>query len=65
MTSNSHAATPNGAYKGRHSAKDKFASRLNEAFFKSSVPLSDNFDAFPRFASKRSEARFLVKHDFV
>ena len=66
MTTNSHEATPNGTYEGRHSAKDKSAYGLtDEAFSKSSVPLIDKLEAFPRFAFKRSKARSLVKHDFV
>lgn len=57
-------AKPNGIFEERHSLKDKAAYALTaEAFAKSSVPLIDKLEAFPRFATKRSLARFLVKHE--
>lgn len=56
--------TPNGTLETRHSAKDKTSYSLTEeAFLKSTVPLVDKLEAFPRFATKRSVARFLVKHE--
>ena len=64
MMTDSQATTPNGTFEGRHSAKDKSAYALTEdAFTRSSVPLIDTLEAFPRFATKRSMARFLVKHE--
>lgn len=56
------AAIPNGAYEDRHSAKDRIAYHLAErAFAKSSISLLDKLESFPRFATKRSLARFIAK----
>lgn len=65
MTTNTSAhSAPNGTLESRHSAKDRSAYSLSEeAFTRSSVPLIDKLEAFPRFATKRSLARFLVKHE--
>lgn len=64
MTSTTTAAAPNGTFEGRHSAKDRSAYALTEeAFARASVPLIDKLEAFPRFATKRSLARFLAKHE--
>lgn len=53
---------PNGAYAGRHSSKDRDAYSLAEqAFASASIPLLDKLEAFPRFATKRSIARFMAK----
>lgn len=55
-------AIPGGVYEGRHSAKDKIAYNLTEhAFEKSSIPLLDKLESFPRFSTKRSLARFIAK----
>ena len=56
------AAIPNGAYAGRHSGADRDAYRLaQDAFETSSIPLLDKLESFPRFATKRSLARFMAK----
>ena len=56
------ANIPNGAYPGRHSSADNDAYRLaQDAFEISSIPLLDKLESFPRFATKRSLARFLAK----
>lgn len=55
---------PNGSFEDRHSTKDKYAYRLTEdAFLKSTIPLLDKLEAFPRFSTKRSVARFIAKHE--
>jgi hypothetical protein len=55
---------PNGTLKSRHSARDHSAYALAEAAFQhSSIPLIDKLEAFPRFTTKRSLARFLAKHE--
>lgn len=56
--------TPNGVFEDRHSIKDKSSYALTEdAFLKSKIPLLDKLEAFPRFSTKRSIARFIVKHE--
>ncbi len=63
-TTKAPPATPNGTFAGRHSSKDQSAYALTEdAFTRASIPLIDKLEAFPRFATKRSLARFLVKHE--
>lgn len=53
---------PNGVFQGRHAVKDSEAYRLAElAFNESSIPLIDKLEAFPRFSTKRSLAKFLAK----
>ncbi|MDF1613091.1 hypothetical protein [Stygiobacter electus] len=48
----------------RHSAKDLDAYNLAEkAFNDSELQLFDKLEAFPRFATKRSIARFLFKYE--
>jgi len=60
----SGSTTPNGIFPGRHSSKDQSAySLITETFTRSSVPLIDKLEAFPRFSTQRSLARFLVKHE--
>lgn len=55
---------PNGVYEKRHSEKDKSGYELTEhAFDAASISTLDKLEAFPRFATKRSVARFLVKHE--
>lgn len=55
---------PNGSFENRHSTKDKYTYRLTEdAFLKSQIPLLDKLEAFPRFSTKRSIARFIAKHE--
>ncbi len=61
---NKKAELPNGVLDSRHSEKDKLSYSLaEEAFENSSIRLIDKLEAFPRFATKRSIARFLVKHE--
>ena len=58
----SHKSIPNGAFEGRHNNKDKSAYVLAEqAFEKSTISLLDKLETFPRFATKRSLARFIAK----
>jgi hypothetical protein len=48
----------------RHSSKDLAGYELSEKAFQSSkLPLFDKLEAFPRFSTKRSLARFLCKHE--
>jgi hypothetical protein len=55
---------PNGTFACRHSSKDQSVySQATEAFTRASIPLIDKLEAFPRFSTKRSLARFLVKHE--
>lgn len=55
---------PNGTASGRQSEKDRAAYSLTEdAFATSSISLIDKLEAFPRFSTKRSVARFLAKHE--
>lgn len=57
-------ALPRGTHGARHNSKDKNAYALAETSFESSrIPLIDKLESFPRFATKRSLARFLVKHE--
>lgn len=57
-----HGILPNGVWEGRHSDKDKKAYGLAEhAFERSSIPLLDKLESFPRFATKRSLARFMAR----
>lgn len=55
---------PNGSFEKRHSPKDKQSYQLAETSFESS-PLRtfDKLESFPRFATKRSLSRFLVKYE--
>jgi hypothetical protein len=56
------SALPNGVYHSRHSSADKNAYLNAEAAFEAStIPLLDKLEAFPRFVTKRSLARFMVK----
>jgi hypothetical protein len=53
---------PNGVHESRHSAKDRTSYQLAErAFEKSSISLLDKLETFPRFSTKRSLARFMVR----
>ena len=62
MTDTSDPATPTGTLASRHSDRDRAAFAAAErAFEASSLSLLDKLDAFPRFATKRSIARFLAK----
>lgn len=64
QTKKTSVIVPNGAFEGRHSTKDQSAFSLAEdAFQGSSISLIDRLEAFPRFVTKRSLARFLVKHE--
>jgi hypothetical protein len=53
-----------GGNPNRHSGKDVESYNLAEKAFQSSeIQLFDKLESFPRFASKRSVARFLCKHE--
>lgn len=53
---------PNGSHLVRHAEKDKNSYSLAEtAFLESKISLLDKLETFPRFATKRSIARFLAK----
>jgi macrocin-O-methyltransferase TylF-like protien len=55
---------PGGIHPERHSAKDAEAYDLARlAFERSEIELIDRLEAFPRFATKRSLARFLCRHE--
>jgi len=55
---------PVGAEPERHLDRDRTAFQLTEqTFTESRLPLVDKLEAFPRFATKRSIARFLVKYE--
>ena len=55
---------PKGVYEKRHSEKDRDSYILAEqTFVGSSISIIDKLEAFPRFTTKRSLARFLVKHE--
>jgi hypothetical protein len=55
---------PNGSFAGRHSDKDRKGYNLaEEAFETARIPLLDKLEAFPRFATKRSIARFIAKQE--
>src|SRR3954467_6075416 len=57
-------AAPSGISDDRHSTGDVLAYHLGrEAFESSEVGVLDRLEAFPRFASKRSLARFLCRHE--
>jgi hypothetical protein len=59
-----NAVIPNGTFEKRHSEKDKNAYGLTEqAFSSASIPVLDKLEAFARFSTKRSLARFLVKQE--
>lgn len=58
------AAIPNGALSGRHSRMDREGYSLaEESFLTSRISLIDKLEAFPRFATKRSLARFIAKQE--
>src|SRR3954451_25342279 len=58
------APAPSGIGEDRHSGRDRDSYRLGrEAFEASRADLLDRLEAFPRFASKRSLARFLCRHE--
>ena len=62
MDSTPDDVLPIGAFHARHSSKDKSTYSLAQsAFTESTIPLLEKLEAFPRFATKRSMARFLVK----
>jgi hypothetical protein len=53
---------PKGCQESRHCEKDKNAFGIAEiAFQQANIPLIDKLESFPRFATKRSLARFIVK----
>src|SRR3954452_15539415 len=58
------SGTPGGIDADRHSRSDRQAFDAARAAFDSSdVDLLDKLEAFPRFSSKRSLARFLCRHE--
>lgn len=58
------SVVPNGVFAGRHNEKDRSAYSLAEkAFLESRISLLDKLETFPRFATKRSIARFLAKQE--
>ena len=64
MSTQNTQPIPNGVYENRHSERDKIAYRLTEeAFNAATIPTIDKLEAFTRFSTKRSIARFLVKHE--
>lgn len=64
MTDNLNIATPNGTLGSRHSSSDRQAFNLaQQAFEASRLSVLDKLDAFPRFATKRSIARFMAKSE--
>src|SRR5579862_4640377 len=55
---------PNGVFEARHTDRDRSAYSLaQESFEQASIPLLDKLEAFPRFTTKRSIARFLAKNE--
>lgn len=61
---NSLSVVPNGVFEARHNEKDRNAYSLTErAFRESGISLLDKLETFPRFATKRSVARFLAKQE--
>jgi hypothetical protein len=57
-------ALPTGIAAERHSSRDALAYDLTrEAFAASTLDPLEKLESFPRFATKRSLARFLVKHE--
>lgn len=65
MSSNiTQLAMPKGVFEKRHSEKDRNTYQLTEQTFEAaSISTLDKLEAFPRFATKRSLARFLMKHE--
>ena len=58
------ATAPSGISAARHSDRDRSAYALGrDAFAASRADVLDRLEAFPRFASKRSLARFLCRHE--
>jgi hypothetical protein len=58
----SDSTIPQGTYKGRHSDHDRNVYALTEKAFETSrLKLLDKLEAFPRFVTKRSIARFIAK----
>ena len=55
---------PAGLNPARHSERDRISyERIEKNFAASSLPVVDKLEAFPRFVSKRSVARFLCKYE--
>lgn len=64
MATTTDNSIPNGGFSVRHSEKDLKAYSLTEqAFSGSSLSSLDKLESFPRFATKRSIARFLAKQE--
>lgn len=62
MPETTSAELPTGTLGQRHSSQDRQAfTTAEQAFTGSSLSLLDKLDAFPRFVTKRSIARFLAK----
>ena len=59
---NSNKIAPNGIFSTRHNNENQKSYLLAEnSFLASKINLLDKLESFPRFATKRSLARFLVK----
>jgi hypothetical protein len=59
---NDKPLAPGGINKERHSRNDLNSFSLaSQAFVGANIPLIDKLESFPRFATKRSIARFLAK----
>ena len=55
---------PSGTNPKRHSEKDFLLySKIEENFNSANLSVLDKLEAFPRFISKRSMARFLCKYE--
>lgn len=63
-TSSGNSATPSGINEDRHSAQNREAYLYAvKAWESSQINIVDKLEAFPRFSTKRSIARFLVKNE--
>ena len=63
-TSSGSPVTPSGINEDRHSARNREAYlRALKAWEGSEINVLDKLEAFPRFSTKRSLARFLVKNE--
>ena len=62
LNKDADGSLPNGVLETRHAEKDRSTYALaQDAFTRSTIPLLDKLEAFPRFSTKRSLARFLAK----
>lgn len=64
MSAEPPGAPPGGTHSKRHSERDRRAYELTRrAYDAAEVDVLDRLEAFPRFATKRSIARFLCRHE--